>query len=148
MDWDFQQRAGVLDIKNFGVPGNENVPVLNASGRMDIPGIATDLTNRFSGPLLGTLGNEAPTVSGLANGSFVANGSDKTAGLIGNFSVATLAESGLSGKRRVRSWASRQHQSHWELRATNSACARPIWTVADRYNASVPFAASIEPAVP
>jgi hypothetical protein len=90
MDWDFAQRAGVLDIKNFGVPGDDSVPVLNASGRMDTPGIAANLTNKFSGPLLGTLDCDCNSgVSGLANGSFAANGNDKTAGVIGNFAVAT-----------------------------------------------------------
>jgi hypothetical protein len=99
MDWDFAQRAGVLDIKNFGVPGNENVPILSASGRMDTPGIATNLTNKFSGPLLGTITPQNSdcdcdpiSVSGLANGSFVANGNDKTAGAIGNFAVATSGQ--------------------------------------------------------
>ena len=108
MDWDFGQRAGVLDITNFGVPGNENVPVLNASGRMDMPGVATAL-NKFSGPLRGTLGNDhcAPTVYGIANGSFAANGTDKTAGVIGNFSVANFGDStfykasGVFGAGRV-----------------------------------------------
>ena len=111
MDWDFQQRAGILDIKNFGVPGNGDMPVLNSVGnRMDMPGrVAADL-NRFSGPLLGTLGpqGEQPiTVTGVANGSFAANGNDKTAGIIGNFSVANTGDrtfyqaSGVFGAGRV-----------------------------------------------
>jgi len=66
------------------VPGNGDVPVLNSVGnRMDMPRrVAADL-NRFSRPLLGTLGpqGEHPmTVPGVANGSFAANGNDKTAG--------------------------------------------------------------------
>jgi hypothetical protein len=83
--------------------------VLNSvNNRMDMPGVATAL-NRFSGPLLGTLGNDhcAPTVTGVANGSFAANGNDKTAGVIGNFSVATSGDnptyqaSGVFGAGRV-----------------------------------------------
>jgi hypothetical protein len=46
-------------------------------------------------------------VSGIANGSFAANGNDKTAGVIGNFSVATSGQnpyyqaSGVFGAGRV-----------------------------------------------
>ena len=77
---------------------------------MDMPGrVAADL-NRFSGPLLGTLGpqGEQPiTVTGVANGSFAANGNDKTAGIIGNFYVANAGDrtfyqaSGVFGAGRV-----------------------------------------------
>ena len=113
MDWDFAQRAGVLDITNFST-GNDNVPVLNSvNNRMDMPGVATAL-NKFSGPLLGTLGTNrcAPTVTGIANGSFAANGNDKTAGVIGNFAVASDSEdsyraSGVFGAGRIGNTAGR-----------------------------------------
>jgi len=86
MDWDFGQRAGILEITNFDADGAYGP--LNVSGRMDTPGeLANSAPNKFGGPLHGTLGSgyEPGYVSGGANGSFVANGSDKTAGVIGNW---------------------------------------------------------------
>ena len=106
MDWDFQQRAGILEITRF----DENGPYgpLNVSGRMGAPGqLANNAVNKFSGPLLGTLGshnqNYQPTVQGSANGSFVANGSDKTAGVIGNWMAGNefYRASGVFGAGRV-----------------------------------------------
>ena len=77
---------------------------------MDMPRrVAADL-NRFSRPLLGTLGpqGEHPmSVPGVANGSFAANGNDKTAGIIGNFFAANTGDStfyqasGVFGAGRV-----------------------------------------------
>jgi hypothetical protein len=103
MDWDFGQRAGLLEISNFKDPG-DYLPVLNASGRMDMPGVATDL-NKFSGPLLGTLGTGycAPTVNGGAFGSFAANGADKTAGVIGNWGAGNedYKAAGVFGAGRI-----------------------------------------------
>jgi len=85
MDWDFAQRAGHLDITNFDPNGPYGT--LNVHGRMSMPGVLTDV-NKFSGQLLGTLGgNWCNSVTGSAVGSFVANGSDPTAGVIGNWGV-------------------------------------------------------------
>jgi hypothetical protein len=108
MQWDFNQRAGVLEISNFDATGPYGP--LNVSGRMDVPGeIAENVNaiNRFSGPLLGTLGS-APypysnNIDGGAVGSFAANGTDKTAGVIGNWGVGNdyYKASGIFGAGRV-----------------------------------------------
>ena len=73
---------------------------------MDMPRrVAADL-NRFSRPLLGTLGpqGEHPmTVPGVANGSFAANGNDKTAGDYRYFllRIPVYQASGVFGAGRV-----------------------------------------------
>jgi hypothetical protein len=100
MDWDFGQHAGMLAINNFDTnrPGGP----LNVSGRMDVPGeLANIATNKFSGALLGTLGSS--NIGGGANGSFVANGTDKTAGIIGNWGVGneSYRATGVFGAGRV-----------------------------------------------
>jgi hypothetical protein len=109
MEWDFGQHAGILEIMNFDANGPYGP--LNVSGRMDVPGqLANSATNKFSGPLHGTLGqqnyqyyNELPPVEGGANGSFVAKGSDKTAGVIGNWFAGNeyYKATGVFGAGRV-----------------------------------------------
>jgi hypothetical protein len=105
MNWDFQQRAGNLAISNFDANGQIYGP-LNVQGRMDVPGqLADSATNAFSGPLRGTLGidQHVPNISGVAAGSFAANGSDTTAGVTGNFAVGNnyYKASGIFGAGRV-----------------------------------------------
>jgi hypothetical protein len=87
MDWDFSQRAGVLEISNFDATGPYGA--LNASGTMAVPGqLANNAINKFSGPLLGTLGSGGySSVSGSATGSFAANGTDTSASIIGNWTA-------------------------------------------------------------
>ena len=104
MNWDFGQRAGNLAIKNFDANGQLYGP-LNVQGRMDVPGqLANSATNKFSGPLLGTLGvdQHVPNIGGVAAGSFAANGADKTAGVTGNFAVGNsyYKASGIFGAGR------------------------------------------------
>ena len=87
MDWDFGPRSGNLAISNFDATGPRGP--LNLSGTMNMPGRLSAI-NSFSGPLSGTLGSDhcAPSINGGAAGSFVANGADKTAGVIGNWNAA------------------------------------------------------------
>jgi hypothetical protein len=110
--WDFGERSGTLAISNFVDDGH--LPVLNVSGTMTIPGeLGNNVTNKFSGPLLGTLGSQnnfnessyqpLPTIEGSAVGSFAANGNDKAAGVIGNFNVGNeyYKASGIFGAGRA-----------------------------------------------
>lgn len=101
MNWDFGEHSGTLHINNFVDPGH-NLPVLNMSGTMDMPGQLSAI-NKFSGPLSGTLGSQnylqssytqLPTVQGSAVGSFAANGSDLTAGIIGNWNAKASGYNG------------------------------------------------------
>ena len=89
MDWDFGQRAGMLEITNFDESGPYGP--LNVSGRMDMPGVLAGNAewNKFGGPLDGSLGTgqSALGIAGAANGSFVKNGSDVVGGAIGNWNV-------------------------------------------------------------
>jgi hypothetical protein len=78
MDWDFAQRAGTLDIIDFD--GGK----LNVSGTMRMPGQLSQI-NSFSGPLGGSLNEQA--IAGGAVGSFVANGNNETAGVLGSWNV-------------------------------------------------------------
>ncbi len=96
MEWDFAQRAGTLEIVNF-----DNGAV-NVSGTMRMPGVLSQV-NSFSGPLNGTAGTQA--ISGGAAGSFVANGNDATAGVIGNWNVRNNAyrATGIFGGGRTGS---------------------------------------------
>jgi trimeric autotransporter adhesin len=107
MDWDFGQRAGLLEINNFvdpvGPDEQHQLPTLNVSGTMSMPGQLNEI-NKFSGPLLGTLGDHCPVnISGGAIGSFAANGADKTAGVIGNWNAANnnYRAAGIFGASRA-----------------------------------------------
>jgi len=98
MTWDFRERSGTLAISNFtGPTGPETqLPVLNVSGTMNMPGQLSEI-NKFSGPLGGTSGGDP--ISGNAVGSFAANGTDRAAGVIGNFNAGndTYRASGVFG---------------------------------------------------
>ena len=95
MNWNFAQRSGTLRIRNFDVAGGKTP--LNVSGRMTMPGSV----NRFTGNLAGTVGQA--NASGGAIGSFVKNGKDPAAGVIGNWGVAAglgYRATGIFGARR------------------------------------------------
>ena len=92
MNWNFASRSGELAITNFTDHTNPDTPLpaLNVSGTMTTPGeLANNAVNKFSGPLLGTVGSGPypDSVTGNAVGSFAANGTHKAAGVIGNFNA-------------------------------------------------------------
>jgi hypothetical protein len=89
MSWNFAERSGTLAISNFTDHTNPYTPLptLNVSGTMNMPGQLSEI-NKFSGPLLPTPDSGTPSsITGNAVGSFAANGSDKAAGVIGNFNA-------------------------------------------------------------
>jgi hypothetical protein len=88
MAWDFGSRSGLMAITNFkATDGYNRPPALNAIGAMSIPGqLDADAPNKFSGRLIGSVGLLSP-VTGSATGSFVRNGGDATAGIIGNWNA-------------------------------------------------------------
>jgi hypothetical protein len=96
MGWDFAERSGDFHINDFRDAGR-NLPNLNLSGTMSMPGRLSAI-NQFSGPLTGNLNG----ITGSAAGSFVANGADKAAGIIGNWNAANSSykASGVFGAGR------------------------------------------------
>lgn len=82
MKWNFADRAGTLDIRNFDANGTYGA--VNVSGAMEMPGQLSKI-NKFSGPLSGSLGQEA--IAGGAVGSFARRGTDPAGGVIGNWHV-------------------------------------------------------------
>jgi hypothetical protein len=110
MEWDFRQHGGTLEISNFtgvqtgtGMTSSvSQLPELNISGTMRMPGQLNEI-NKFSGSMSGTVGySEGDNVWGKAVGSFAANGSDKTAGVIGNWIAGneTYRATGIYGAGR------------------------------------------------
>jgi hypothetical protein len=79
MTWNFGPRNGQLDITNFD--GRDfGWAVSDPSGGVSM-GAATFSGNAVGGP------GVSPYATGVANGAFVRNGLDATAGVIGNFGV-------------------------------------------------------------
>ncbi|MGH6866169.1 MAG: FecR family protein [Methyloceanibacter sp.] len=86
MNWNFADRAGTLEIKNFVSPELGAPSALNMSGQMRIPGWLDDpAMNRFRGGIGGTIGQNE--IGGFARGSFSRNGADPTAGVVGNWNA-------------------------------------------------------------
>jgi hypothetical protein len=102
MTWNFASRTGDFSISHFdtGV-GPDGVAF---GGPMCAPGVAgcgTPSGNHFGGPLSGNLPSGA-ALAGFAGGSFVNNGSDKAAGVIGNWNVGNsqYEANGIFGANR------------------------------------------------
>ena len=88
MTWNFATRSGEFSISRFDTKVSPDG--LAFGGPMCAPGVAgcgTSAGNHFGGPLSGKLPNGAE-LTGSAAGSFVNNGTDKAAGVIGNWGVA------------------------------------------------------------
>ena len=88
MDWDFAQRSGLLEIKNFKSSVTGAPPAINISGTMRVPGqLDIESLNRFSGRLSGNVGADS-SIHGFASGSFARNGKDPIGGVVGNWSAS------------------------------------------------------------
>jgi hypothetical protein len=88
MTWNFASSTGDFAISHFDTAATSDG--LSFGGPMCAPGVAgcgTPSGNHFGGPLSGGLPNGA-ALTGFAAGSFVNNGSDKAAGVIGNWNIS------------------------------------------------------------
>ena len=104
MAWDFGSRKGDLAVTNFKAP-QFSQDAVNVTGGMSIPGeLDGTKANKFMGLLVGNAGSS--TVNGSATGSFVRNGNDNAAGVIGNWNAGNgdIRAEGIFGAAKTHSY--------------------------------------------
>ena len=101
MLWDFGSRKGGLAITNFKAPEFQR-DVVSVVGVMSVPGeMESTAANKFTGKLIGNAG--LSIVTGSAAGSFVRNGTDAGAGVIGNWNAGNnrIRAEGIFGAKQT-----------------------------------------------